>query len=114
MMLPNSPARYIGYARLSEASEASTSIARQHEIITQTVAARGGQLVDIVDDPEASATRLRLDRPGLSEVRRRALLASRIAAVEVAPVPPKQRAKRFQPERLTVVTWPDSPDADDE
>lgn len=71
MMLPNSPARYIGYARLSEASEASTSIARQHEIIAQTAAARGGQLIDIVDDPEASATRLRLDRPGLSEVRRR-------------------------------------------
>ena len=62
--------RVIGYARLSSsASEESTSIDRQREIITSTAAARGWELVEIIEDPAASASKLRLNRPGLTRVR---------------------------------------------
>ena len=40
--------RVIGYARLSRASDDSTSIAKQRDIITQTAEARGWDLVDVV------------------------------------------------------------------
>lgn len=59
----------IGYARLSAAREESTSIDRQHEIIVNFVKARGWTLTGIVDDPVASASKLRLNRPGLKQVR---------------------------------------------
>lgn len=59
----------IGYARLSTASEESTSIERQREVITATAAARGWTLLDIIEDPAASASKLRLNRPGLDRVR---------------------------------------------
>lgn len=74
--------RVIGYARLSEAREASTSISRQREIIAQTAAARGWDLVDIIEDHDASASKLRLNRPGLTEVRR-AIKEGRAEAVLV-------------------------------
>ncbi|KGJ80406.1 hypothetical protein GY21_02850 [Cryobacterium roopkundense] len=64
--------RVIGYTRLSRASrEESTSIVRQREIIRKTCDAREFELVEIVEDVDVSATRSRLDRPGLNEVRRR-------------------------------------------
>lgn len=64
--------RVIGYTRLSRASrEESTSIERQRSLIRQTCAARGFTLVDTVDDIDVSASRSRLDRPGLDEVRER-------------------------------------------
>lgn len=64
------PRRMIGYARLSDASEESTSIARQEEIITATAAARGVELVRIIVDPSISASKRRLQRPGIVELRR--------------------------------------------
>jgi DNA invertase Pin-like site-specific DNA recombinase len=64
--------KVIGYARLSRASrEESTSIARQREIIQKIAAARDWELIDIVEDNNVSATKARLDRPGLDEVRKR-------------------------------------------
>jgi site-specific DNA recombinase len=63
--------RIVGYARLSRATrEESTSIVRQREIIAKTCDARGFDLVDTIEDVDVSATRSRLDRPGLHEVRR--------------------------------------------
>ena len=59
----------IGYARLSAASEESTSISRQREIVQKHAAARGWELVGIEEDPVASATKLRLNRPGLNRAR---------------------------------------------
>lgn len=44
---------------------------RQREIIAKTCAARDFELVGIVEDVDVSATKTRLDRPGLSEVRER-------------------------------------------
>lgn len=62
--------RIVGYARLSRASrEESTSIVRQRELIEKTCEVRGMQLVETVVDDNVSATRSRLDRPGLSKVR---------------------------------------------
>ncbi|QXO14585.1 serine integrase [Arthrobacter phage Kaylissa] len=64
--------RIIGYVRLSRASrEESTSVVRQREIITKTCAARDFELVDIVEDVDVSATKTRLERPGLTEARAR-------------------------------------------
>ncbi|AYN58532.1 integrase [Arthrobacter phage Liebe] len=64
--------RVIGYVRLSRASrEESTSVVRQRDIITRTASARDLDLVGIVEDVDVSATKSRLDRPGLDEVRAR-------------------------------------------
>lgn len=64
--------KVLGYVRLSRASrEESTSVTRQREIIRKTCLARDFELVDILEDVDVSATKTRLDRPGLSEVRRR-------------------------------------------
>ncbi|WNN93698.1 serine integrase [Arthrobacter phage CallinAllBarbz] len=72
----------IGYARLSSAREESTSIARQREIIEEYAAARKWTLVDVVAETGASATKLRLNRPGLSKVRE-AVASGRAEAVLV-------------------------------
>ncbi|GAA3651420.1 hypothetical protein GCM10022237_09050 [Nocardioides ginsengisoli] len=61
--------RVVGYARLSRASEDSTSIEKQHEILTKTAEARGWTLVGIETDGDVSATKSRLDRPGLTAAR---------------------------------------------
>lgn len=64
--------KIIGYVRLSRASrEESTSVVRQREIIEKTCAARDFELVGIVEDVDVSATKTRLDRPGLTEARER-------------------------------------------
>lgn len=64
--------KILGYVRLSRASrEESTSVARQREIIRKTCAARDLDLIDIVEDVDISATKSRLERPGLTEVRNR-------------------------------------------
>lgn len=72
----------IGYARLSSASEESTSIDRQREVIAATAKARGLELIEIIEDPAASASKLRLNRPGLTRVRQY-LAAGRADAVLV-------------------------------
>jgi len=61
--------RVVGYARLSRASEDSTSIAKQRQILKQTATARGWDLVGIEVDEDVSATKSRLDRPGLTRAR---------------------------------------------
>jgi site-specific DNA recombinase len=64
--------RVLGYTRLSSARrEESTSIVRQREVIASTATARGWTLVDTIDDVDVSASKRRLDRPGLHEIRRR-------------------------------------------
>ncbi len=64
--------KVIGYVRLSRAvREESTSVVRQREIIEETCRARGHELVRIVEDIDVSASKRRLDRPGLTEVRSR-------------------------------------------
>lgn len=63
------PLRVIGYARISDEKAESTSIARQHDIIKATAKARDWQLVGIVDDIGESASKKRLARAGLTEVR---------------------------------------------
>ncbi|GAA4697081.1 recombinase family protein [Nocardioides conyzicola] len=69
------PLRVIGYVRLSDyrADDASTSPQRQREQITATCLARGWQLVDIIADLDVSGSDrgLRLQRPGLVQIRAR-------------------------------------------
>ncbi|WP_351224001.1 recombinase family protein [Streptomyces sp. NPDC002133] len=65
----HAPRRVIGYARISKATDESTSIERQRELITATCKARGWALAEIVEDVDVSATKTRLDRPGLARVR---------------------------------------------
>src|SRR5438874_948626 len=61
--------RVIGYARLSRATEESTSIVRQRAAIIDTANARGWELVGIEEDNDVSATKTRLDRLGLNAAR---------------------------------------------
>lgn len=71
----------IGYARLSRDTDASTSIERQREAIHHLALARGLNVVDIVEDVDVSATRIKLDdRPGMSALR------ARVAAGEASAV----------------------------
>lgn len=77
---PSRSRRVIGYVRLSRAAVDSTSIAKQREILAKTCEAKGWVLVDVVEDPDVSASVSRLDRPGLTEVR------ARIAAGEAEGV----------------------------
>lgn len=72
----------IGYVRLSRATDESTSVARQEETIKATAAARGWHLVGIESDPDVSASKSRLNRPGLNAVRT-ALREGRAEAVVV-------------------------------
>ncbi|WP_158647961.1 recombinase family protein [Nocardioides houyundeii] len=72
--------RVYGYARLSRASEDSTSIEKQRDIITRTAEARGWDLIGIAADESVSATKARLNRPGLTEARE-AVLSSRADAI---------------------------------
>jgi site-specific DNA recombinase len=74
--------RVIGYVRLSRSTEESTSVTRQRQVLTQVADARGWELVGIEEDPDTSATRSRLDRPGLNAVRR-ALAEDRADAIFV-------------------------------
>src|SRR5262245_3891931 len=64
------PLRIIGYTRISRDSDDSTSIARQREIIEKTCESKGWTLVQTVEDVDLSASKRRLDRPGLTRVRR--------------------------------------------
>ncbi|KJL25042.1 DNA-invertase hin [Microbacterium oxydans] len=63
--------RALGYVRLSRDTEASTSPERQRKDIHRQIDARGWELVDVIEDIDQSATRKRLDRPGIHEMRRR-------------------------------------------
>jgi DNA invertase Pin-like site-specific DNA recombinase len=68
--------------RLSRATEESTSVARQEQIIRQHATARGWHLVGIESDPDVSASKSRLDRPGLNAARQ-AIAAGRAEAILV-------------------------------
>lgn len=61
--------RVVGYVRISKDRDDSTSIVRQGEAIAKKAADRGWTLVDTVADRDVSATKKRLDRPGLNKVR---------------------------------------------
>lgn len=61
--------RVVGYVRLSRAKDESTSVSRQRDLIAALCAARGWELVEIVEDLDVSATKRRLNRPGLDRVR---------------------------------------------
>jgi DNA invertase Pin-like site-specific DNA recombinase len=63
--------RALGYVRLSKLTEASTSPERQRADIARYATGRGWELVDIVEDIDVSATKHRLDRPGIHELRKR-------------------------------------------
>ncbi len=63
------PTRVVGYVRLSRESADSTSVARQRQVIEATAASRGWELLGIVEDVDVSASKRRLDRPGLTQVR---------------------------------------------
>lgn len=76
------PRRVLGYARISKATDESTSIERQREVIEATCRARGWALADIIEDVDVSATKTRLDRPGLARVRE-AVTAGRADTVMV-------------------------------
>ncbi|MFI1778303.1 recombinase family protein [Streptomyces sp. NPDC020406] len=69
MTSDHAPRRVIGYARISRATDESTSIERQREVIHATCQTRGWALADIIEDVDVSATKTRLDRPGLARVR---------------------------------------------
>jgi DNA invertase Pin-like site-specific DNA recombinase len=66
---PKAPTRAALYVRLSEDSEASTSVARQREITAAYAASREWEIVDTFEDIDVSATHSRLDRPGLNRLR---------------------------------------------
>ena len=76
------PRRVIGYARISKATDESTSIERQRDIIRATCHARGWALAEIIEDLDVSATKTRLDRLGLNRVRD-AVAAGRVDTVLV-------------------------------
>lgn len=61
--------RLVGYVRLSREVLNSTSVVRQREIITRACEARDVELVEICEDIDVSATKTRLDRPGLNAAR---------------------------------------------
>jgi site-specific DNA recombinase len=82
MTKQHGPRRVIGYARISKATDESTSIERQRELIRTTCQARGWALAEIVEDVDVSATKTGLDRPGLSRVRE-AVVAKRVDVVLV-------------------------------
>ena len=64
--------RALAYVRLSKLTEVSTSPERQAQAIASFISTRPGwELVDTIADLDVSATKQRLDRPGLNEVRRR-------------------------------------------
>lgn len=66
---PKAPTRAALYVRLSEDSEASTSVARQREITSAYAASREWEIVEVFEDIDVSATHSRLDRPGLNRLR---------------------------------------------
>jgi site-specific DNA recombinase len=72
-MAPNNrKIRVIGYVRISDENEESTSIARQIEVVQKYAAGRDDlELIDTLEDVSYSASKLRLNRPGLLEARKR-------------------------------------------
>lgn len=57
------------YTRLSRSTEASTSIERQRETCRALILARGWEVVQVEEDNDVSASKARLDRPGLDAIR---------------------------------------------
>lgn len=69
MTAKRAPKRVVGYVRISREHDDSTSIDRQREIIATYCRAHDLTLVDTIADADVSASKKRLDRPGLSRVR---------------------------------------------
>jgi len=67
-MSARSSVRAVGYARISIDSDASTSLERQTIDIQQCAARQGWELVDVISDPGLSATKTRLNRPGIHTI----------------------------------------------
>ncbi len=63
--------RAIDYVRLSKLTETSTSPERQRATNAKFIDARGWDHVDTIEDIDVSASKHRLDRPGIHEIRRR-------------------------------------------
>src|SRR4051794_8592099 len=61
--------RVAAYLRISRDTDESTSIARQRQITRQYAEARGWTVAETVEEVDVSASKRRLDRPGLSRVR---------------------------------------------
>jgi DNA invertase Pin-like site-specific DNA recombinase len=82
-MTPKKSLRAVGYARLSNLTDETTSPARQRAAIEAKCAAKGWHLVEVVEDLDVSASkaRTRLDRPDLDRVR--AMVAAKEADVVV-------------------------------
>lgn len=91
--------RVAGYCRISELTDASTSIDRQRKLIADTCKARGWTLIETVEDVDVSATKTRLARPGLDRVRH---LAS-TGAVDVVLVWRIDRVARSVSDLATLV-----------
>lgn len=66
---PATVARVVGYVRLSRASDESTSVPRQRQEIQRAAERNGWTLVGLYEDVDVSASKSRLNRPGLSRVR---------------------------------------------
>ncbi|MGM7671919.1 recombinase family protein [Microbacterium sp. A93] len=79
---PASPQPVIGYIRLSKEREDSTSVKKQRQILERYAAAHNLLLIDVQEDIDVSASKKRLNRPGLTEVRR-AIRAGEATAVLV-------------------------------
>lgn len=63
------PTRVIGYVRLSRLTDESTSIERQIKAIEDYCKSRGWELIEVIAEPGVSATKTRLERPGLNRLR---------------------------------------------
>jgi site-specific DNA recombinase len=68
-LAPDAPRRVVAYLRISRFTEESTSIERQRALAVEECERRGWELVEAVEDVDVSATKTRLDRPGLHRVR---------------------------------------------
>src|SRR4051794_36125210 len=61
--------RAVAYLRISRDTDDSTSIARQRQITKQYAKGRDWTIVETVEEVDVSASKRRLDRPGLTRVR---------------------------------------------
>src|SRR5262245_57350497 len=61
--------RALGYGRISVQTDESTSIERQRELYVATCEQRGWEAAGWHEDVDVSATKKRLDRPGLDDLR---------------------------------------------
>lgn len=63
--------RALAYIRISKLTDTTTSPERQRETTRDKITRQGWEFVGYVEDIDVSATKHRLDRPGIQELRRR-------------------------------------------